>query len=79
MKTIDLILWVYAALYLAVLAMIGAIALDEGCLVNCPRATFETENPFNSPVTWAVLLILLWPVPLMISRLLRLLYRFFNR
>ena len=79
MRTIDLILWTYGALYLAVAIMIFAIALDQGCLFNCEDASFGSENPLESPITWAVLVFLFWPVPLIIERIVKAVARFTSR
>jgi len=79
MKTIDIVLLAYAALYVAVLALVGMIALDEGCLINCPGGAFHNENPYRNPITWAVLIMLFWPVPFMMKRVINLASRFLRR
>lgn len=69
MRTINLVLWVYFALYVAIALMVLAIAADQGCLINCPNASFGGEDPYGNPITWIVILFLFWPIPLMIKRL----------
>lgn len=69
MRTINIILWVYVALYVAIVLVVLAISADEGCLISCPNASFGNENPYQNPITWIVLIFIFWPIPLMIKRL----------
>jgi len=59
--------------------MAFAIAMDEGCLLNCNNASFGSENPYESPITWILLVGLLWPVPLMLKRLIGIIARLIKR
>lgn len=78
MKTLDLILWVYVALYVGILLVVGMIAMDEGCLFNCQGASFGDDNPHGNPITWVVIVFLLWPVPLCVHRIAKFLIRLFQ-
>lgn len=69
MKTIDLILWLYGALYAALGVMVFVIAMDQGCLINCENAGFGEENPYTNPLVWIIFLALFWPIPLMLWKI----------
>ncbi len=79
MKTIDILLLAYAALYVAVFTLVGVFAFDQGCLFNCAGGSFENENPYHNPITWIVLIVLFWPVPVMMKRVIGFASRFFCR
>lgn len=68
MKIIDMILLSYFVLYIAIIIFSVLIALDQGCLFRYQEGSFGNENPYNNPITWAVILFLIWPVPLMVGR-----------